>query len=571
MNTCEMTLGRGVRQCASSIAVIPARGGSKGVPRKNLRPLFGMPLIYYAIRACIDSEAFEEVVVTTDDEEIGLIAERFGARVIMRPHGLGQDSVTLDPVIEHAVDVVERMLEKRFDIVMTVQPTSPLVNSDDIRNSLSKFDASGDVDSVLSVVDDRHLCWTRDAGFAIPKYQRRVNRQQLPESYKETGAVIACRRNVLKSGSRIGKRVELAVLPPERSIDIDSDLDFFICEAILARKTVVFPIVGRKELGLGHAYRAVMIASEFVGHEIVFVCENRDELAAEVIRERNYRVVVAADGGLQRAVLDLSPDLVVNDILNTSAAYIKALKEAGAAVVNFEDLGEGALHADVVVNALYPHQDASPKHLIGEQYFCLRDEFIHLPSKKISDEVRRILITFGGVDENDLTSRLLTLCAPFVRERDIQVDIVAGPGYCHGEALSGLIERESLHKHVRWLTSTRKISEFMLAADLALTSGGRTVLELSAVGVPTMVICQNERETTHTFASDANGVVNLGLHSEVTDDVITAAIESLIGSADIRRVMVDKMTTVDLTKGKHRVVSRIFALLKTLEKQHANR
>ncbi|CAN7570462.1 NTP transferase domain-containing protein [Cupriavidus necator] len=548
-----------------SIAVIPARGGSKGVPRKNLRPLNGKPLIYYTISKCLDSGCFSSVVVSTDDDEIALMSERFGATVIQRPSDLGGDLVTLDPVILHAVETVETSSGQTYDVVVTVQPTAPLLNKEDLQRALTAFEQDTSVDSVISVVDDRHLCWTVGDRGPRPLYEKRVNRQQLRANFRETGAVIACRRRMLDSGSRIGGKVNLLEVPRERSIDIDGDLDFFICESILRRRRVVFSVVGRATLGMGHAYRALMIAGELVGHDIVFVCEEQDQLAAELIRERNYPVVVARNGELLSAIRSLMPDVVINDILDTSAKFVAELKEAGAKVVNFEDIGEGASVADLVVNALYPHQPHAQNHLIGARYFCLRDEFIHLPKKPFSEKPKRLLVTFGGVDENNLSGRVLTALADSIRGHGLGVDVVVGPGFEHDQGLREILSRLAI-ADIRYIAKTNRISSYMSAADIAITSGGRTVLELASVGVPTIVICQNERETTHTFASTENGVKNLGLHANLSNVDLVSAFENICADADIRANMISKMENVDLIRGKQLVISEIRDLINQASK-----
>ena len=104
-------------------------------------------------------------------------------------------------------------------------------------------------DTVQTVVDDRHLCWTIDNGRAKPTYNARVNRQDLPSNYKETGAVIACTRQQLKSGGRIGENVGLVEVPQNRSFDIDNFSDLYLCEAMLSRKKIVFTVVGYAEVG----------------------------------------------------------------------------------------------------------------------------------------------------------------------------------------------------------------------------------------------------------------------------------------------------------------------------------
>jgi CMP-N-acetylneuraminic acid synthetase/spore coat polysaccharide biosynthesis predicted glycosyltransferase SpsG len=542
------------------IAIIPARGGSKGIPRKNLRPLAGKPMIFYSIAACLKAKSIDQVFVSTDDEEIALFAQRFGATVLMRDLELADDLSTLDPVIVHATEQVESELGVSASIIVTVQPTSPLIISEDIDRCVEFFSSSKGLDSVLSVVDDRHLCWTLDEGNATPAYEERVNRQQLKPNYRETGAVIACTRNQLILGTRIGSNVALLEVPQMRSFDIDNFSDFYLCESILNRKRIVFAVVGYFEVGLGHAYRAIMLAHEFVQYDLVFVCEEKSNLAKEQIEKFNYRVVSCADGELSDSIIALAPDLVVNDILDTDGDYIDALKGAGIKVVNFEDLGAGSKKADLVINALYPNPMPYGHIKSGAEYFCLRDEFLHRPIDSEKDEVRNILVTFGGVDEGDLTGRVLSLIAPWCIENSIKITVVLGPGYAHQNTLGDIL----MELDLRWVdvvSNTTRISEFMMNADIAVTSGGRTVLELAALDVPMVVICQNKREQSHTFASSQNGIINLGYRGDAKDQEILSAVSSLAKDRELYSSVKKRLIEFDLSKGKQRVCNLIGSLI----------
>lgn len=543
-----------------TIALIPARGGSKGIPRKNLRPIAGHPLIYYSIRACLAARNVDVVAVSTDDEEIALFAERFGALVLMRPAELADDLTTLDPVIAYAIAQAEKGLKTTFDVVVTVQPTAPLISPGHINDAVRHLQRS-EIDTVLSVVDNRHLNWAMVDGIPTPKYAARVNRQLLPQCYKETGAIIACSRAQLMTGTRIGDRVHLLEIPHDNSIDIDTYADLAICELLLQRKKIVITVIGYDSVGLGHVYRALLLANELIHFDLQFVCEKRSGLAVDRIRDQNYPVHVCEDGQLLAACLELRPDLVINDILDTDENYVAELTLAGIKVINFEDMGSGAPRANLVINALYSGDDSSDHVLVGPRYFCLRDEFIFLPEKYFSDDVKRILLTFGGVDEGNLTLRCLRLIAPICAENGIAVDVVTGPGYLHEQELSAHIK--DLHRlDITISNDTRRISDFMHRADLAITSGGRTVLELASLKVPTITICQNVRETQHTFASSDNGVINFGHRESVHDDEIQKTIKHLIENRSTRKSMVDKMSTTDLRNGKRRVIEQITSILR---------
>lgn len=545
------------------LIVIPARGGSKGIPRKCLRPLAGKPMLYYAVKTALNTPA-KRVVVSTDDPEIAMFAERFGASVLSRPSALADDIATLDPVISHAATTAEATFREKYQAIITVQPTSPLISVADITSAVAKL-STGECDSAISVVEDKHLSWTIENGVPVPIYEKRVNRQLLPPRFRETGAVIGCTREQIETGTRIGTRVELIEIPQSRSFDIDSHEDLFLCESVIGRKRIVFTVIGYAEVGLGHAYRALMIAHELVHHDIIFMCERRSELAAKVIRARNYRTVTVEDGGLLPAVINEEPDLVINDILDTTREYITALKTRGIAVINFEDLGPGKLFADSVVNALYPVSESSGNIVTGPDYFWLRDEFVYGNPVRTRDRVKQILITFGGVDEGNLTLRACREIREDVEAANIKVDVVLGPGNRNKEAVAKEIG-EWTQGCFEVVLSTNRISDYMQKADLAITSGGRTVLELVAMQVPTIVICQNERECAHMGAAQSLGVVNMGLHSLVCAGGIHKAFAELMHGSILRKTLIATMKCCDLRSGKARVLNIIKSLLSRNEK-----
>jgi len=554
------------KACATTIVVIPARGGSKGVPRKNLRPLNGRPLIYYTIAAALGADGVNAVIVDTDDQEIALFARRFGARIQMRPDELAGDTVALDPVIRNTVRIFEEETGAKVDNVVTVQPTSPLVRSEDIEKALRLLETP-DTDTVISAVSDRHLTWRKtDDGF-LPNYTERVNRQFLPEVYRETGAVVACRAETLRAtGSRIGRHIQLLIVPHDRSIDIDTYQDFAVAEFLLKRRRVAFVVVGNRDLGLGHAYRTLMLAHELVDQDLHFYCLHDSEMAAELIARSNYSVEVITTEALLRHFGSETPDLVINDILDTDADYVVALKKLGCTVVNFEDLGLGAEVADRVYNALYPHQLPLPHIRVGARYFCLRDEFIHGLEKQsaagAARPVQQVLVTFGGVDEANLTVKVVESVAAICQARGIRLDIVAGPGYAHMQQLDAVVARlRTQGLEVAVTCAPAAMSEHMAAAQIAFSSAGRTVFELASLRVPTVVLCQNARETTHTFANAANGFFNLGLGVSATSADILKSFERLVDDAALRSSMTERMAANDFRAGKETVVSEIKDLL----------
>ena len=216
------------------LVVIPARGGSKGIPRKNIRLLDHKPLISYSIDIAKSTAYVDDVVVSTDDSEIALLSEKFGASVIRRSPELAGDDVPLDPVVYEAMVQKEKLTFDEYDIVITIQPTSPLLKTSTLDAAIEKFEDFA-IDTVLSVVDDRRLSWGYDEANEryFPNYIERKNRQYLPKDFRETGAILATRRQFVHENSRLGTNLDLIEVSRQESVDIDNYEDWWIAEKYL--------------------------------------------------------------------------------------------------------------------------------------------------------------------------------------------------------------------------------------------------------------------------------------------------------------------------------------------------
>lgn len=543
-----------------NIAIIPARGGSKGIPRKNIRLLNGKPLISYSITAALGSEYIDEVIVSTDDEEIESVALKYGARVIRRPDRLATDEVPLDPVI---FDVILKLESEGHDLnyIATIQPTSPLIKTDTI-NQVFKTLEDNDFDTVLTAVDDRHLSWGRDAEGYYPRYTERKNRQYLPSEYRETGAVLVSKRVVISENNRIGKNVSLFEVDKDESIDIDNPTDWWVAEKLLKQKLIAIRVDGYNEIGLGHIYRALTIANHIIDHKLVFLMDKRYQLGIDVVRSQNFKIELVNQENVFEKISEIKPDIVINDILNTSKDYILKLKNSGITVFNFEDLGDGAEFADGVFNALYPGSVPAENFYTGEKYYCARAEFLDAKTNPIRDKVTNVLITFGGTDPNNLTKK--TLEAIGNNEKHFDITVIVGPGYEHLQELKEIVTTYS-KKNISVLQHVKNMAEHMANADIIFSSAGRTMYEIAMVGTPAVIISQNHREMTHLFGHNYNGFINLGLHSNVSREEIISTFSRLLSDKGLRVLMSRRMLQHDLRKGIDRVYSIIMSKGKELE------
>ncbi|MBR4447864.1 cytidylyltransferase domain-containing protein [Methanobrevibacter sp.] len=529
------------------LVVIPARGGSKGIPRKNIRLLNNKPLISYSIDIAKSSEYVDDVVVTTDDSEIALLSEKFGASVIRRSEELSGDDVPLDPVIYDAMIKKEKLAFDEYDIVITLQPTSPLLKSSTLDKAIEKFEDFG-IDSVLSVVDDRHLSWGYDEENQryIPNYYERKNRQFLPKDFRETGAILATRRRFVNEMSRLGDHLDLIEVSREESVDIDNYEDWWIAENYLQKKRIAIVVNAYDEIGTGHVYRCLSIASKLVFHDVLFLLDERHQLGINIVSNYNYPYKLY-DGkdGLLNNLREYSPQMVINDILDTSEEYISVLKEEGYFVVNFEDLGTGTAVADVVFDALYEHEIGEQDNIFtGHKYYILKDEFYFQPQKIITQSVNNVLITFGGTDPNNFTEKVLEslLAANF----DGKINVIVGLGY---DGVEELVEKYGYKNTIQIYKNVLNISEYMFKADIIFTSAGRTMYEICSLGVPTICLCQNDREVTHVFANESNGIINMGLGIAVEKQDIINEFVNLVQDYDLRIEMNKRMLSVDLKDG----------------------
>lgn len=221
------------------LAVIPARGGSKGVPGKNIKELAGKPLIAYTIKAAIESKIFEKVIVSTDDEKIAQISMEYGADIpFMRPCEISGDSISSDDVILHAISFYQQQ-GIEYKEVCKLQPTSPLRNGKHLREAYQLFQEK-EADFLVSVCECEHSpLWAGVIGEDlrlddfIPEKVKRACRQDLPTYYRLNGAIyMAKTASFCHNKNFLGKNSVAYIMKQEDSIDIDSELDFRVAEIV---------------------------------------------------------------------------------------------------------------------------------------------------------------------------------------------------------------------------------------------------------------------------------------------------------------------------------------------------
>jgi len=220
------------------LAIIPARSGSKRIPKKNIRILYGKPLLVYTIDAVKNSNHVTRFIVSTEDDKIAQVSQSFGAEVIMRPPELARDDSPTEDVIINVLEQLRNKEQYTPDLIILLQPTSPLRTTEDIDTAIKTF-LTSTRDSLISVTEYDHTpywAFRIEKGVLKPEFtQGSLKRSQdVPKLYRPNGSIFITRMETfLKNRSFYTNQIIPYIMPRERSIDIDDEFDFSLAEFLL--------------------------------------------------------------------------------------------------------------------------------------------------------------------------------------------------------------------------------------------------------------------------------------------------------------------------------------------------
>lgn len=527
------------------LAVIPARAGSKGIPNKNIRLVNNKPLIYYSIKNALESKWITDVIVTTDSPEIEIIAKQMGVIYKQRDEKLCGDAVTLDSVIYDAIPE-----NSEYDYIVTMQPTSPTLKAGTLDDAI-QYTIEHDLDTVISVINQPHLSWREEKGKKVPNYKERLNRQYLPPQYNETGAFVISKRAVVTEKTRIGEKMDVFEISEGEAVDIDTFADLRYVETVLQDTKVAIYVNGNNKRGMGHVYRALELADEFLVKPDIFYDINQTDV--KIFGKTTHNLIPVNGIGELLPILEKEQySIMINDILTTSIDYMIAIRQAlpNAKIVNFEDDGEGIYKADLVINALYQDTDLSYVKT-GEKYYISSKLFMFYEPIKIKEQVEKVFISFGGADPQNYSDRLLNMIVKDEYKK-YEFYVVLGRAKLNIEELMEYNKCENIHV----LYDISNMPEIMTQCDIGITSRGRTGYELALLGIPSIAMAQNKREEKHGFVNNENGFSYIGLNP--SDHIIEGMLRAYIEmSKEERQKYQDILLSHDLRNGRKRVMSLI--------------
>ena len=519
----------------SPLLIIPAIKKNAVIPDQLIKKLNGITLIQRAINTA--REVTQDILIITDSEEISVIAERNNIRFYLNS--------TLILNSENIVEKVKSILNNaEGKNIIIYRANTPLVNSVILKKAYSEFLLSSKcILTSVKILDGQLLTYKNDFLKFSSNYY-----------FKELKSFFIF-KNINESAN-----YKPYVIEEEISIEIENYQDWWICEKVLQRKRIIFNVIGSLKIGMGHIYHSLALAHEITDHEVIFVCDERYEIAVATITSTDYKVITTKN--ITKTMLELKPDLVITDIIKTDLRYIKTLIENNIKIVNFEDLGEGAKEADLVINELYDKpQLQGDNFLWGYEYLTLRDEFENATPHKFKDKLNSILITFGGTDQNNLTLVTLKSIINIASNNNIKIYIVCGGGYLFKEALESYLNNHS-YKNIELTYAIGIISKIMENTQIAFSSNGRTVYELADMNIVTIVVSHHKREDRHSFASLEKGFINLGVYDENrTKELIKISFEKLLFDYHYRKLLFLNIEQYKFRYNKKRVVNIILGLL----------
>jgi spore coat polysaccharide biosynthesis predicted glycosyltransferase SpsG len=481
------------------LAIVPARGGSVGVLRKNLRVIDGQPLVLQRLET-LRAAGLDPIVCSTDDPVIASIARMAGFEVHDRSERTAGPAATI-------ADVVTEVVRDRgwTGPVGVFQPTSPGLSADRIRIEVRNFLVNDTLRTAATVAPVHDVCWTVDG--PIGEW---VNRQHGgPSVWRETGGMRLVRDPaLLPSMVDMAGHDTIELLDEVEAMDVDDHAQLAGVRQALYATTVTLVAVAGRLVGSGHLHRCLTLADELTHHDVQIVLQvpagDDPEPWEQLVLEAGHRLgdVQPADGGV-----------VVFDVLRTDPTTVWALKQMGLRVAVIEDDGPGAFAADLVVNELAA--DGPERWRCGPDYAVLRPEFLrgrpHGPSQAGSnagDGKGRVLLYFGGTDPARLTDRLQLLL------QSAGHTVTVATGYTGRERVT--------------------LAEQMALADVLVTAAGRAVPAAAHIGVPTISIPVNGREVAHARLDSAHYLPRAEI---VSDRQVLEAVAAVLGSPALRLEM----------------------------------
>jgi pseudaminic acid cytidylyltransferase len=519
------------REIDKCLAIIPARGGSSRIPRKNILEFEGSPMLVHAIRLARLVGRFDEVLVSTDDEEIASLAKNYGASVpFMRSATASNDHASTFDVVH---EVLERLqdLDEAWDIGVCIYPTAVLSRPEHIREAIDRVALAGEA-KVMPVTSFDYPIWRAMSvepggalGFVFPEHADCRSQDLLP-SFHDAGQWYAFRVSHLSRESNfIDAHTRAMIISPVDVQDIDTFDDLKIASLkfrqqhpVLTQRVersqrwVLIRVDATNETGSGHVMRCIALAEALSsqGYDVVFVSFYCSSSLREIIEDAGFESVIlkAFDECNSPPMLvdaeccvrwvmgqSSNPDWIVVDHYSLDIAWERVIRCLGSRLLVVDDLADRAHNCDVLLdhNMLKEHHERYPqlvqdetRLLLGGSYALLRREFANTEARRAEllakDRAGDVVIFLGGTDALKLTIPLVSCLSKFLEPERLVVIV----GSLNEHSLD--IQDWCQDHGVRCDVSVNDMSVVLERCRTLVTACGMLAVEAQAIGIPCILI-----------------------------------------------------------------------------------
>jgi len=528
------------------IVIIARESGRYDVSKQNLRLVNGKPLLSYVIKTAKESKNCY-TIVSTDSDEVKQYAEFYQVPVLDRSKKLTKDDTKLIEIASEALTKLEKKGLK-FRKCLILHPHFPLIKKETIQRFFSSLNKK------VSII----YGYEKEADYNFAKIKKNFELEPLSKENVKIIKIVSfdCQKLLhIKTDSKI---FGLGISSDEIFTPHNYH-QFAYLESVMKRKKIIVRVDADINTGLGHVYNMLTILNNIRNDDILVIMNAKKNLGFKKFKEHLYAVKTYSDENeFWKIIRNFKPDIIFNDILNTTSYYIKKLKKEGIFVVNFEDLGEGRKFADLVFNPIFESKKQMKNEYYGPNYACVREEFRVFKRKKIRKYVKNIAITLGGVDKDNNVLKILSVIRKFKLLENVKIKIILGLGYKQKKKLLGLTNKmNSLNHKIEIVEKVDLLSKHLIDCDFVIASNGRTVLEIASLNIPLISLSVNKREQQHNFVRK----FNVGYHIDYTkniEDKLKSSIENMMDFS-IRKKKIKNLEKEDLRKGITTVTTKIMS------------
>jgi len=532
------------------ILIMARKGSDDVISRQNLRLVNNKPLLYYIVKTALKFKK-ADVLVSTDSEEIRELSLLYGAKYIQRPKSLTKNSTSIKQI---CLDTLEKLEKENIDYekCLVLHPKIPLIKISTINTffkNLKKNEPT--IFGISSVVDSK-------LGYEVENSKNLLKLNPSKKSLGILNRIVAFNtKQFIKNNGNFVSPFYGLKLSNDETPSLNSYHDFGTFEQILNRKKILVRIDSTVKIGMGHIFNMLTILNHFRNDEIMILMHKKRNLGHTQFKKNLYNCsFFTSDDEFNKILTKFKPDIIFNDILNTTNSYMKKLHNHSKMIVNFEDQGEGRKLANLVFNPIFEKQKSLSHEFYGSKYACVRDEFRIWKNEILSKNVQKILISFGGTDQNNITEKTISIIEKN-NIKNVEFILLLGFGYSHKKMIKQKIKNlQKNNFNIILVDGSDFMAKYTRDIDFAIVSNGRTVFELASMNIPILAISVNSREQNHNFVKEQNVGIKIDYEESSYEKSLKNSFEKMLNYNN-RKNYKKNLTKIDLLNGINIVVDKI--------------